>query len=505
MKWKLFVWIVLLSLIAACNIPMGYSVPSPTAPIIDTIPIPTEEPEIRVLYADDFGANPFDDQPDSEAIQSALNDLKSGETLLFTSGEGDAEYKGYLIDKTLFIVLRGAKHDLTITSTSPDQPARLQATGDLLGFVIHLYSRKNFDAPALLDNIKLSDLIIDAGREVRLCAGPDEIQNGKDDNYGSWISGECGRQDDPWCNAGGISLAGAVDWNDYGQNYASHPDNWTTGLTVENVSILNVECGTALGLSGAEGTVKNSIIDTAGEHTHIDGCVPTDPDGELSFWSDGITFDGTKMTVENNTVINPSDVGIVFFGGKDVRIAGNTVISRDGNYGAFAGIAVHPWGFGDISGMEVSGNTVISTSDQRCGGIHAGINLGAHMWNKGCVGEAQSGTVGNANACSSQPAKPAGERCKIGEPCQIWGYVPQDGVISLKDNLVRGANINYLVGGLDVEGTFEVSGNISETPQKTCWFAAVNGCDGQTWGPLDFAASNPEIEGWLERKVYCEW
>ena len=504
MTGKFFIWIILLSFLAACTTPISHSA-SPSATNTYTTLITTEEPEARVLYVDDFGANPFDDQPDSEAIQSALNDLKSGETLLFTSGEGDAEYNGYLINKTLFIALRDQKHDLTITSTVPDDPAWLQATSDLLGFVIHLYSRKYFNSPALLDNITMRGLIIDAGREIRTCAGPDKIPNGIDDNYGSWISGECGYKDDPWCNAGGISLPGAVDWNDYGQNYSSYPHKWTTGLMVENVTIRNVECGTALGLSGAESTVRNSIIDTAGEHTHINGCVPTDPDGELSFWSDGITFDGTKMTIENNTVINASDVGIVFFGGKDARIVGNTIISQDGNYGAFAGIAVHPWGFGDISGMEVSGNTVISSSNQSCGGIHAGINLGAHMWNKGCVGEAQSVNVGNANFCSGQPPTPGGARCKAGEPCQIWGYVPPDGTISLKDNLVRGANINYLVGGLDVQGTFEFSGNVSEAPQKTCWFAAVHGCEGQTWGPLDFVASNPEIEDWLERKIYCEW
>lgn len=495
-KFKGIFFVLMVMVLAGCNLPQQN---------LAATPMPTEEPEADVPNVDDYGANPFDDQPDSEAIQSALNALKSGETLLFTSGEGDAEYTGYLINHTLFIVMGMAKHDLTLTSTDPEHPALLQATSDLLGFVIHLYSRTNFHQPGLLDDIVLRDLVIDAGREVRICAGPDETPNGADDNYGSWLSGECGDSDDPWCNAGGISLAGAVDWEDYDQRYFSNPDSWTTGLLVENVTVRNVECGTALGFSGAEATVRNSTIDTAGEHTHTPGCIPTDPDGELAFWSDGITFDGVKMTVENNTVINASDVAIVFFGGKDVRIVGNTVTSQDGNYGAFAGIAVHPWGFGNIDEMEVSGNTVISTSDQRCGGIHAGINIGAHMWNKGCVGEAQSGTIGNANRCTGRPAIPEGARCEIGKPCQIWGYVPPTGAISLKDNLVRGTHINYLVGGVDVQGTFEVSGNVSEIPQETCWFAAANGCEGHTWGPLDFVAFNPEIEGWLVRMIYCEY
>jgi hypothetical protein len=61
------------------------------------------------------------------------------------------------------------------------------------------------------------------------------------------------------------------------------------------------------------------------------------------------------------------------------------------------------------------------------------------------------------------------------------------------------------VGGIDVQGTFEVSENISETPQETCWFAAAYGCEGRTWGPLDFVAFNPEIEGWLVRMIYCEY
>ena len=102
-------------------------------------------------------------------------------------------------------------------------------------------------------------------------------------------------------------------------------------------------------------------------------------------------------------------------------------------------------------------------------------------------------------------ASPEGARCEVGAPCQIWGHVPPGGTISLTDNLVRGAHINYLVGGVDVQGTFEVSGNVSETPQETCWFAAATGCEGRTWGPLDFVAFNPEIEDWLSRMIYCQY
>jgi len=498
--------IALIIILAACNLP-GQLLPlvdeiTDTPEVSDT-PLASATPTPRVLNVDDYGANPFDDQPDSRSIHSALKDLKSGETLQFSSGGGGKGYQGYLIDETIFIVSAPAIQNINLTSTDPDDPALLQATEDLLGFVIMLYSRARFHSPGLMDNITLQNLVIDAGRDVRICAGDDGIPNGEDDNWGSWVPGECPFEDDPWCNAGGISLPGLVDFNDYGQDYQSNPDNWSTGLRVDNVLIKNVECGTALGISGAESSVTNSTIDIAGEHTHTYGCTATDPDGELAFWSDGITFDGTNMLVENNTVINASDIGIVFFGGKDARIVGNSIISTDGNYGAFAGIQVGPVGFGDISGLEVSGNTVISTSDQICGGLHTGINIGQHMWNKGCVGEAGSGSVGNAGTCVNSPVPPEGSPCVVGELCQIWAYVPAGETIYLTDNLVRGAHINYLVQGVEVHGSFEISGNVSETPQESDWEAAAYGCNGYTWGPIDFVALNPSIEGWKEILITC--
>jgi len=514
MKFSRFLLIIaLVVIIPACNMPGQlkplvdeiYDTPEASAtPEVPDIPLASAEPVYRVLNVDDYGADPFDDQPDSRSIQSALKDLESGETLLFSSQAGGEGYQGYLIDETLFIVWDSAIHDITLTSTDPDDPALLQATEDLLGFVMRLFSRARPHSPGLMDNITLQNLVIDAGRDVRVCAGDDGIPNGVDDNWGSWMPGECPDEDDPWCNAGGISLTGLVDFPDYDQDFQSNPDKWSTGLLVDNVYIRNVECGTGLGFSGAESSVTNSTIDTAGEHTHVTGCTATDPDGELAFWSDGITFDGTNMTVENNTIINASDIGIVFFGGKNARIGNNSILSTEGNYGAFAGIQVGPVGFGDISGLEVRGNTVISTSDQDCGGLHTGINIGQQMWNKGCVGEAGAGSVGNVGTCVDSLMPPDGSPCVVGELCQIWGYVPAGGSIFMTDNLVRGAHINYLVQGIEVQGSFEISGNVSEAPQETDWEAAVYGCNGTTWGPMDFVAQNPSIEGWTEFRIYCE-
>ena len=465
----------------------------------------SETPSPKVLNVDDYGANPYDDQPDSRSIQAALNDLKSGEALQFSSEGGEEGYQGYLIDETLFVIWETAKHDITLTSTDPNSPALLLATEELLGYVIRLFSRmKWYHSPGLIDNITLQYLVIDAGRDIRKCAGDDGIPNGVDDNYGSWVPGECPVEDDAWCNAGGISLTGAVDFNDYSQDFQSNPSQWSTGIRVDSVVIKNVECGTGIGISGADSSVTNSTIDTAGEHTHVDWCSATDSDGELAYWSDGITFDGTNMVIENNTIINASDVGIVFFGGRNARIVGNSITSTDGNYGAFAGIQVGPVGFGDISGLKVSGNTVISTSDQSCGGLHTGINIGQNMWSSGCVREAGPGTVGNAKSCVAAPVNPEGSHCVVGEICQIWGYVPDGETIYLTDNLVRGAHINYLVQGIEVYGSFEISGNVSEAPQESDWEAAAYGCYGHTWGPYDFIAADPPIKGWTNMRIHCE-
>jgi parallel beta-helix repeat protein len=471
----------------------------------ETTEVEPEIDETGYILVDDYGADPFDELPDSAAIQQALGALQSGETLLFTSGIESDGYVGYRIDRTIFIVMLRPISDVTLRATDAANPALLQATADLRGFVIQLYSRARFGSPGLLDDITLRDLVIDGGRDVRACVGPDRIPDGVNDNWGSWVEGECPVFEDPWCNAGGITLPGLVDFTDYSQDYRSAPDKWTTGLTVDNLTIRDVECGTALGLSGAASSITDTTIDTAGEHTHIDGCVTTDPDGEMGMWSDGITYDGTDITVENNTVINASDVAIVFFGGKNSKIKHNTVISDPGNYGAFAGIAIHTWGFGDVSGTEIVGNTVTSESDSACGGIHAGINIGTHMWGGGCQEHAGWGTVGVPGVCSDTAVPPEGTLCVVDQQCQTWTHIAPGGTFTLVDNVVRGAQINFLIEGLDNMGTLEIRDNESLEPRDTDWHAASHGCNGQTWGPLDFVAHHPTIPGWEDQIVHCEW
>jgi parallel beta-helix repeat protein len=263
----------------------------------------------------------------------------------FTSGVGSAGYQGYLIDKTIFLVATAGKRDLTFTSTSPTNHALLKATASLKGFVVRLWARSRVFDPGDIDDITISHLNLDGNRSARVCYGPDGVGNGISDNWGSWLT-ECTIPNDPWCSPGGLGMDGGMDWSN--QNYAAHLGDWSTGLIVDDLRISNTECGTALAMGAAASTIKNTTIDTAGDHVHAPGCARTDNDEANGAWSDGITFTGPNHAITGNTIINPSDVGIVFFGGRNTVISSNTIQTTSGNYGAFAGIAIHAWIFGDV-------------------------------------------------------------------------------------------------------------------------------------------------------------
>ncbi|MFN2145091.1 MAG: hypothetical protein ACK2T7_07040 [Anaerolineales bacterium] len=466
---------------------------------------------VATINVDSCGADPFDDQPDSEAVQACVDQMCSGDTVVFTSPGGDGTYQGYLLDKTLFLMLTGAKSDLTFTSSDENDHALLMATADLKGYVVQLYSKAWIHNPGLIDNIKFQHLDLDGNREERLCVGPDGYEGGGDDNYGSWQpecvnTSEDAWDTDPWCSAGGLGMNGGFNPYDQFMDYESNPQYWSTGLEVSDVVISNVECGTGLAFSGAAGTISDVTIDTAGDHVHGQGCTSTDPDNEEYDWSDGMTLIGPAHLIENNTVINPSDIGIVHFGGRNMVIRNNTVIAEEGNYGAFGGIALHPWWFGVNGDYEISGNTVINNGDSTCGGIHAGINIGGEMWGMAC---ARGGTaaVGNVDSCSPAPDPPGATFCGESQYCQIWAYVPEDTTFTLKDNTVTGAQINYLIGGIQFDGTFIEENNISIAPRDTDWEGAVGCWVGnifRNWGVLDFVAFNPTVDGWTPLEVYCE-
>jgi len=191
-----------------------------------------------------------------------------------------------------------------------------------------------------------------------------------------------------------------------------------------------------------------------------------------------------------------------------ILISGNTVGVSEGHYGVFAGIAVHPWWFGDVSGGQVIDNVVVSRGDTICGGMHTGINIGQHMWGGGCVQTSPPAAVGNTGTCTAEPPQPLGTLCTPGALCQEWAYVAAGATFTLKDNYVSGAQINYLIEGLDLVGTLVESGNTSGPPQMSDWEAAKLGCyaNGTVdyWGAIDRVAHHPTLPGWTDQRVHCE-
>jgi hypothetical protein len=463
-------------------------------------------PGTQAINVDSCGANPWDANADSDAIQACIALACDGDTVTFTSGLDSLGYQGYMIDKTIFLVATSPKSNLTFTSTDPTNHALLKATSDLKGFVVHLLARSRISDPGAVDDITISHLTLDGGRDVRSCFGPDGSRDGVDDNWGSWLP-ECTVANDPWCDPGTLQLTGASDSYDPSQDYMNNPGLWSTGIMVDDIVALQTECATAIALNGAAGTIKNSTITTAGDHVHVEGCTPSENDEGIGDWSDGITFNGPGFLITGNTITDPSDVGIVFFGGKNTIIMSNTIQVSSGNYGAFAGIAVHPWGFGDVSGVQVVGNQVISQGDESCGGIHAGINIGQHMWGGGCVGSPTPSAMGNPGVCLVDPPQPSGTLCTVNTLCQEWAYVAAGQTFTLTGNYVSGAQVNYLIEGLDLVGTLVESGNTSGSPRMTDWEAAKTGCwngvDYDTWGAIDRVANHPTLPGWVNQRIHC--
>jgi len=457
------------------------------AEIIQEVRVIGLESNVVTLNVDDFGANPLDDQPDSDAIQLALDSSCSGDTIVFTSGVNTSGYQGYQVDKTLFLTGMSAKHDLTFTSSDPANHALLRATQDLKGYVVRLYSRSRFNNNQNIFNIDFGNIDVHGGRDVRVCMGPDQIGNGVGDNWGSWLP-ECTLIDDPWCSPGNIAFDGGY-----------------SGIMAHDFVSQQGECGTGLAFfvgNGTNNSIQNVTVDTIGDHVHASGCVNTDNDGDYGGWSDGMTVAGPNILITNNTVINPSDIGIVSFGGKNTIISNNTVIITPGNYGAFGAIALHPWDQGDTSGFQITGNTITSEGDSACGGLHTGINIGGHMWGGACVQGYVVGTYGNPT-CSNDPNPDQVAPC-TGDICQIWAILPEGKSFIFKDNSVTGAHINYLIEGFLIKGQFIDENNISLTPRKSDWEAARFGCKGITWGALDKVAHHPSLPGYTDLMSHCE-
>ncbi|MBU1935317.1 hypothetical protein KKF04_04635 [Patescibacteria group bacterium] len=443
--------------------------------------------EISSIIVDDFGANPFDDQTDSDAIQQALDSSCSGDTIVFTSGVNTDGYQGYLVDQTLFLTGFSAKHDLTFTASDPQNHALLRASKELKGYVVRLYARSRFSTNGNIYNIDYGFIDVHGGRDVRVCMGTDQIDNGIGDNWGSWLP-ECTQPGDPWCSPGNLAF-----------------DGGSKGINAHDFTSKQGECGTGLAFfvgDGPDNIIQNVTIDTVGDHVHVKGCKNTDDDGDYGGWSDGMTVEGRNIQIINNTIINPSDIGIVLFGGKGTIIANNIIKITEGNYGAFGAIAFHPWIDADASGIQITGNIIVNEGDNDCGGLHTGINIGPHMWGGACVNDPATGTYGNPS-CSADPNPDQTGLC-LDDVCQVWLMLPKGETFTLRDNTITGAHINYLIEGFIIKGQFIDENNVSLSPRQSDWEAARLGCEGLTWGPLGKVAHNPSLSGYIDLKIHCE-
>ena len=101
-----------------------------------------------------------------------------------------------------------------------------------------------------------------------------------------------------------------------------------------------------------------------------------------------------------------------------------------------------------------------------------------------------------------------------GKPCELWAHVAADSTFTLVDNYVEGAEVNYLIEGLDLHpgnppttqpAVLINSGNVSISPRKTDWEAAANGCNNEMWTKLDSVAHHPSLPGWIDKCIHCDW
>ncbi len=129
------------------------------------------------------------------------------------------------------------------------------------------------------------------------------------------------------------------------------------------------------------------------------------------------------------------------------------------------------------------------------------------MWGEGCVGYADHAAYGNLNLCTAEPPLPLGTTCAPGEPCQIWAHVAANKTFTLQNNHVTGAQVNYLIEGLDLVGTLVETGNMGASPVRTDWqndAACAMGGQNDTWTTIHKAAHHPSLSGWTDQRIHCE-
>lgn len=464
---------------------------------------------------DDYGANPFDDRPDSDAIQAVLDASCSGDTIIFTAGkEGENGFVGYLIDQTLKLVTDSAKDHMTYTSSDSQSRSLMKATPTLLGFVLRLYAKGSLDpnVAGKIDDITIQRINFDGSRDARKCTGPDPLADGKGDNWGSSDAADLMEPGNPGTNPGGIMMDGGSDPTDSQQDYVRNPDKWSTNIVIQDLTIENVECGTALGfINSARSTIQRVTVRNAGEHHHVNpACAIVDNDGDSWSWADGMTVGGPDLVVRDNQIFNPSDVGIVTFGGKGQKITNNRIETTEGNYGTFAGIHVQVGAYGDSSDLLIEGNLLVNRSNSECGGMHFGIAMSTMVFLAGCLYSPWGTQFGSqwgpeyavASGCNYDDlvTKPVIGRCAANSWCTAFIHADPGRPIIMRNNSVTGAHVNYTVGNVD--GPLIETGNVSISPRMTDFETAQN-CRGTKIEPTDKIALLPSLSGWTEFGLTC--
>ena len=158
------------------------------------------------------------------------------------------------MDKTLFLTGMSAKHDLKFTASDPQNHALLHATEDLKGYVARLCAIPVFTPIQNTYNIDFGYIDVHGGRDVRVCMGPDQIENGVGDNWGSWL---------PECVPNSM-IQDATRELAFDGGYG--------GIMVHDLVDQQGECGSALSFFMGEGdgnSIQNVTIDTVGDHVHV--------------------------------------------------------------------------------------------------------------------------------------------------------------------------------------------------------------------------------------------
>jgi hypothetical protein len=190
---------------------------------------------------------------------------------------------------------------------------------------------------------------------------------------------------------------------------SGHRDHVVNGTTINYVQ----PAASVLITSGNNARVSNSRFDTpiGGTNIGIDGSEPTgitcnniSVSGNLLTgytnthygnattpypYSDGITSKCAKTSIENNTIIDASDVSIILFytaGLQTVqasKVTGNLIIST--GIPAFAALMYEPYFYAgstpivrDFTGSSFSGNTFFAAEGTR---FELGISAGRRPWN----------------------------------------------------------------------------------------------------------------------------